>query len=634
MARFSPIRLATWCVTTLVALAATGAFAADAVDVFARFKAASGGERWDTVTTLRSIGTLQAGGLDGQVTSLQDLRTGRSADRYTLGPITGANGFDGANAWSQDPGGEVEKLDAVDAKQRARSQAWLGARGYWYAQRIAEATLTEPARRERDGRAHDVVVATPQGGDPLTLWFDAETHLLVRVEERDGAGTSVTTLGDYREASGVRVPFHVVGDTLDAQGHAEPRARTEVRYATVEVDAALDDAAFAMPEMAPTARIVADGGITRVRFDLVNHHIYADGAIDGKPARFLVDTGGANLLTPDAAKRFGLEGEGRIAGRGVGEEVVDVAFARAKELRLGDAVLDKPSFVVMSLGDLEAVEGVTFDGLVGYELFRRFGVTIDYAARTLELAEPERFVPPANAHAVPFVFNERIPIVQGTLDGVPGRFSLDTGSRVSLSLHSPFVREHGLVKRYAARDEGIMGWGVGGPSRGLPVRFGTLVLGDLAINGVAGDLYTGDKGAFATPDISGNLGGGVFKRFTLAFDYTKRTVYFAPNALFGQADAYDRSGLFLLGEGNALRIADVTAHSAGAKAGLRADDRILSIDGETIATRTLDAWRTLLRETPTGTRLKIEVARAGAVTTRELVLADRIPAKAAKKPVR
>ncbi|WP_440224838.1 PDZ domain-containing protein [Dokdonella sp. MW10] len=166
------------------------------------------------------------------------------------------------------------------------------------------------------------------------------------------------------------------------------------------------------------------------------------------------------------------------------------------------------------------------------------------------------------------------------------------------------------------------------------MRFGTLVLGDLAIGGIAGDLYTGDKGAFATPDISGNLGGGVFKRFTLAFDYAKRTVHFAPNALFGQADAYDRSGLFLLGEGDALRIADVTAHSAGAKAGLRVDDRILSIDGEKIAPRTLDAWRTLLRETPAGTRLKIEVVRAGAVTMRELVLADRIPARAAKKPAR
>src|SRR5690606_13662806 len=107
---------------------------------------------------------------------------------------------------------------------------------------------------------------------------------------------------------------------------------------------------------------------------------------------------------------------------------------------------------------------------------------------------PARLSPPANAVAVPFELTDRIPVVRGTLDGLPARLSVDTGSRVSLSLHSPFVREHGLVDKYKAAAEAVVGWGVGGPSHGRPARFGTLQLGELSISGIAGDLFVGNKG--------------------------------------------------------------------------------------------------------------------------------------------
>ena len=43
-----------------------GARADEAGDLFARYKDASGGARWDAVRVLRSEGTLKAGGLAGQ----------------------------------------------------------------------------------------------------------------------------------------------------------------------------------------------------------------------------------------------------------------------------------------------------------------------------------------------------------------------------------------------------------------------------------------------------------------------------------------------------------------------------------------------------------------------------------------
>ncbi|HEX5124368.1 MAG TPA: aspartyl protease family protein [Rhodanobacteraceae bacterium] len=601
------------------------AHAEDAAALMARFKAASGGTAWDDVKTLHASGTLAAGGMSGEVTAVTDLATGRSADAYKLGSVEGADGYDGTLAWSKDPGGEVAALDTPDAKRRARSQAWLDARGFWYPDRI-KSTYGAVADREADGKHYRVVEATPDAGDPVTLWFDPSSGLLVRTVQRRGQDTITTVFDDYRDVDGVRIAFHATTDLTDAAGRTDPRQRSEITLAKTTLNGAIADGDFAVPPMAPTARIVDGTGTTRVPFDLVNNHIYANGTLDGKPARFLVDTGGVNLLTPAAAKKFGVVGEGKLAARGVGEQSVDLSYAHAKEVRLGGAALAEPVFYVIDLGDLPKVEGVDCDGLVGYEMFRRFGVTIDYERHELVLADPTKFAPPAGAQVVPFELDDRIPVVQGTLDGVPARMSVDTGSRSSLTMHSPFVREHKLLEKYHAAPEAVIGWGVGGPSRGRLARFGTLKLGDLEIPGIAGDLYTGDKGSFANPDLAGNLGGGVFKRFTVAFDYANKRLYFAPNASFAKPDPFDRSGFFLLGAEDALVVADVAAESAGAKAGFAANDRIVAIDGAAVNQKSLVEWRAKLRELPVGTKLRINRVRGGNKEAVDLVLADRIPA--------
>ncbi|KAG0911602.1 hypothetical protein G6F32_016755 [Rhizopus arrhizus] len=97
-----------------------------------------------------------------------------------------------------------------------------------------------------------------------------------------------------------------------------------------------------------------------------------------------------------------------------------------------------------------------------------------------------------------------------------------------------------------------------------------------------------------------------------------------PNAESTQADAFDRSGLWLQAEDGALRVADVAPTSAGARAGLRRDDRIVMIDGEPVATRKLGDWRAQLRERPVGPGVGVRYLRAGRQMDTRLVLADRV----------
>ncbi len=610
----------------LLALGAGATRADEAGAILDRYRAITGGERWDAVSSLAVQGALKAGGLEGTIEGVEDLRSGRAMSRYDLKVVKGAQGFDGEHAWSQDPGGEVAVLDAEEAVKSARTDAWMTRRGYWHRDG-ATASFGKPETRKLDGKTFDVIVATPEGGREITLWFDHATGLLTRSETMSGQDAVISTFDDWREVDGLRLPFAQITD----QG-GDARNRTEVRYTKVTTNVAITDATFAAPSMGDHVRIANDIGETTVPFRLVNNHLLSTVTIDGQPATVIVDTGGANVLTPAAARRLGLSSEGEMAGRGVGEQRVKVSFARARELKFGELIYSQPNFYVMDLGTLSAQEGETIDGIVGYELFQRFGVTLDYARGEVRLSEPARFKPPAGATEIPMRLTDRIPLIEGMLDGTPMTISVDTGSRSTFTAYGPFTRDHELVTRYRAAPEAIAGWGVGGGSLGRAVRVGELRLGDQVLRQVAAELFTGDKGAFAAPDVGVNLGSGALRRFTVAFNYQAKRMYLAPNASFDAPFDYDRSGLWLSLDGEALKVEAVAPDSAAMTAKLVAGDRVRRIDGAAVGTRSLMEWREFLAKSTEGTRVKLDFERNGHAMSAVLTLRNRIPDRSVVTP--
>lgn len=607
----------------LLAMTAGAVQAQDTATVLARAKAGSGDSRWDAVRTLQAEGEASSGGLRGAWRLDQELGRGRYVETARQGQFTLTHGYDGQQPWRRERGGEVGLLDGQVPRRRAASQAWLAARAYWYPARIAG--RTDAAQRQTlAGRRYDVVAATPDGGERLELWFDADSGLLHRLVQPLPPGSMVTVLDDYRAVAGLRLPHRITVDTLDGAGHDEPRLRRELQVRRYTVNTAIADSAFAAPPMPADAYVDTASGQTRIPFDLVNNHVYVDAEVDGQPARFLVDTGAINLLTPAAAKRLGLASAGKSAIHGAGDNAVELGMAQGRHLRIGQAHLPRPVFHVIDLGEQVQSMGVHYDGFIGYETFRRFATTFDYAARVLTFTDPARYQPPAGAVALVFEQDDRAPVLAGTLDGIALRLWVDSGSRNSLSLLGPFVRTHGLLDKYQAGAETVLGWGIGGPSRAHPARLGRLQLGSLEVAGLAGDLMTGDKGALATPHYGALVGGGLLRRFTVGLDYQAKRMYFTPNADNAAPEPFDRSGLWLQAEGDVLRIADVAADSAAAQAQLRVDDQVLSIQGEPVGARGLGQWRELLRSLPVGTPVAIGYARDGRPAQAELVLAERI----------
>jgi hypothetical protein len=153
------------------------------------------------------------------------------------------------------------------------------------------------------------------------------------------------------------------------------------------------------------------------------------------------------------------------------------------------------------------------------------------------------------------------------------------------------------------------------------VRLHEVTIGKVVVHDVVGELFTGDKGAFADPDSAANLGGGILHRFIVTFDYSGKVMYLEPRPELDRKELYDRSGLFLLRHGDALRVVATTPHGPAEAAGIKADDRITAIDGAPVAMKSLADWRTRLRDTAPGTKVKLHVERLGdvAITLTELV---------------
>jgi hypothetical protein len=576
---------------------------------FAAFYAAIGGSAWDRVPAIESHAIASIGGMTGTNDLLEDVVTGRNVSKIAVGAFSQADGWDGTVGWQRSSGGEVAKIDAPEAIALARTNAWLTRRGYFHA---AGATFKDLGTR--DG-LHGVE-ATPEGGAPAALWLDGK-GMLVRIVEHQGSEAITTTFSDYRPIGEVSIPFHIAIDMGD------PRNLLTLSLNTATTVSAPQDAAFAPPKL-DTERVSFATGVnaTTVPFELINNHIYIHAMIDGQPVRLIVDTGGLNMLTPRAAQRLGIAVEGKMAGAGAGADKVDVGFGHGKRLSVGDVSLADPIFYVIDIGKLDDIEGEDSDGLIGYEMFSRLRVRIDYAAHLLTLTAPAAFVPPQGAAAVPFVMGERTPIVEGAIDGIPGRLWIDTGSRVSLTTMTKFTRDHDLVGKYKPTFETVTGWGVGGATRSSPVRFHEVKLGDVIVHDVVGDLFTGEKGAFSDPDSAGNVGGGILHRFVVTFDYGAKIMYLEPIKTVEAREGYDRAGMFLRRDGETLSVISVVPHGPADKAGVKPDDRITAIDGAPVRSKSLHEWRAHLRNSSPGTKVRLHDERAGDVT---LTLAELVP---------
>ena len=562
---------------------------------------ATGGAAWDQVHVLHRFLTLTSGGLSGSLESWGDPGRGRAASHYVLGPDSGAEGWDGKTGWTADWAHRVHVSEGTDLAL-AQATAFWNSFGFLLPDRLKTPAETEGSRTE-GGKAYDLVRFSPAGSDPLEVWFDRASHLPMRLVIRSADPVTVN-LVDWRRSGPLMLPF-----TLQiSNGLVKYDATARLDHAVIEGSG--DPDPFAPPPNPPPDYVFADAKPAVMSLEPIGTAVLVDVMVDGHgPYRFALDSGSSDVIDSGLARELGLPVVGAFHGRGAGERPVDVGMTRVAALGVGDLTLRDQLLRVVPLDfDLNGAKPAC-RGLIGFELFDRLIVRLDHELKQLTLTEPAGWHYAGDGKMVPFRFHGRVPVTDGVLDLVAGRFTLDTGQGNSLTLYRPFMEASGIVNKYPPKFTTVVAVGVGGTITAGVARAHMLKLGPVEVGGPVVYLSQQRAGAFADPALAGNVGEGVFERFNVTFDYGRRQAFFERTPHYNDGDSLRLMTLKRDSAGG-LRVLSVLPGGAAADAGIRTGDLIELIEGN--EARYLDYWplRRLFSR-PAGTQLHLHIRRDG-----------------------
>jgi hypothetical protein len=244
-------------------------------------------------------------------------------------------------------------------------------------------------------------------------------------------------------------------------------------------------------------------------------------SVRGAPATFLLDTGSEySIVSTRLARELGLA----IEHRGARD------FAGPVDLAIGPIAMRDQRVMVMPF-DTYYARGRHIDGLLGYDVFARYAVKIDWRAKTLTFLEPASFRPPAAAIAVPIEFSGRLPVVTAALHLAPGRtvqarLMVDTGASQSVMLRYPFAETHALFS-LAAGEKSAPSL-ADGTRRLVTIPADGLAVGALTFDRPEVLAFTQPIGSAASTETDGLIGNTLLSRFTLYVDYAGKRLYFEP----------------------------------------------------------------------------------------------------------
>ncbi len=271
---------------------------------------------------------------------------------------------------------------------------------------------------------------------------------------------------------------------------------------------------------------------TTFSFDWRKGMIFVPVSINGsKPLSFVLDSGSARtLIDHHVAATLGLKESGTGSLQGAGAGRIPVKFIHDVSIALPGVESKGHELSTADLQPLEASLAVKVDGILGYELFRRFVVTVDYDAKSLTFTIPDAFRPSNAALELPIEIRDKWPFVKAELV-LPGpvtvqdSFLIDSGSSDAV--------DHPIVMNLQSRASAQSGVGLGTPVQGATAQATSFRLGRYTL---AGPIVSCCGASDATSKL---IGSEVLRRFTVTFDYPSSRIFITPNSYFGKPFSLD-----------------------------------------------------------------------------------------------
>ncbi len=376
----------------------------------------------------------------------------------------------------------------------------------------------------------------------------------------------------------------------------------------------------------------------QIPIELHNNLIVVPVVLNGMlPLKFIVDTGVrtailtqktfSDILNLTYSRKYSIAGPG-------GENIVDAYITNNVSLDLPGVSGKGHALLVLDQDMLELRNylGSDVHGILGYEMFSRFIVAVDYEKKVLTLYAPGKFRKKRKYQKLDMEIVDTKPFIYAEVE-------MSSGEKLNARLLVDSGASHGLMLEPASNPvivvpekkvSTVIGRGIGGEILGKVGRINQLKLGSYKLEEPIANFpdpnsYI-DSLKLGTTFRHGSIGGEVLSRFTTIYNFSREELYLKKNSSLKKKYYYNLSGLTIKAKGsrlNVFEVDDVRDQTEAKKADVRIGDQIISINGLKVSTLDLNIVNGLLNSKP-GKRIKLEINRSGQKLKREFILVSDI----------
>jgi hypothetical protein len=382
------------------------------------------------------------------------------------------------------------------------------------------------------------------------------------------------------------------------------------------------------------------GGKKKVQIPIEIHHnliVIPVVLNDALPLKFILDTGVrtsiltqktfSDILDLEYSRKYVISGPG-------GQNLVDAYITNNVSLELPGVNGRGHAMLVLGQDYLELRNylGTDVHGILGYELFSRFIIEIDYEKKVLTLMLPEKFRRHRQFQSLPITIEDTkpyivVPIVFQNGNRLNAKLLIDSGASHGLMLE-PTSDSTIQVPQNAVSS--LLGRGLGGEIIGKVGRIKSVKIGNYELDKVIAnfpdpDSYT-DSIKIGNVFRNGALGGELLSRFVVIFDFPQERVYLRKNSAFKKSFYYNLSGITLKAKGsqlNTFEVTEVRDQSPSQISGILPGDIVVAVNGIEAKDLELNVLNGYLNSKP-GRRIKLEITRKGEKFKKEIELKDQI----------
>jgi membrane-associated protease RseP (regulator of RpoE activity) len=336
-----------------------------------------------------------------------------------------------------------------------------------------------------------------------------------------------------------------------------------------------------------------------VPFTLINNLIVIPVTVNSKMTlKYILDTGANSPILTE--RIFGdimglrYDREIKISGPGI-QDSIGAYVSNNVRLQITPEVYGTYlSMLVLEEDYIELKKNLGEDifGILGYELFSRFVVKIDYDRLEVTFYNPRKFRKPFGYKTFDLNLENTKPYIKSIVEQQDKtdtlKLMVDSGASHALLLD---VEESKYLVRPDSTLETSLGHGLGGEIPGRIGRFSNYKVGHLSFDDVLVSIP--DQGIYSNSikrgSRHGTVGGAMLKRMNPIIDYYNGKIYLRKSSYYKDPFRWDMSGLRIsyLENPSRIEITGITAKSPAEAAGLEVGDIINNIDGMNITNHKL-----------------------------------------------